>query len=106
MRKARWTIELVAGGLGTCHVPFSLLPNLNQSILEEVKLFRINGMNRNVVLAMRKHLMTHAAYSHIFNELTAYCRNEYLRAMRADEIPSFDDLLQPPAEQVLWSAAE
>jgi DNA-binding transcriptional LysR family regulator len=100
------SIELVAGGLGTCHVPFSLLPNLNQSILEEVKLFRINGMNRNVVLAMRKHLMTPAAYSHIFNELTAYCRNEYLRAMRADEIPSFDDLLQPPAEQVLWSAAE
>lgn len=100
------SIELVAGGLGTCHVPFSLLPNLNQSILNEVKLFRINGMNRTVVLAMRKHLMTHSAYSHIFNELTTYCRNEYLRAMRADEIPFFDDLLTQRPPSVLRPAAE
>lgn len=99
------SIELVAGGLGTCHVPFSLLPNLSHSTLENVKLFRINGMNRNVVLAMRKHLLTHAAFSYIFNELTTYCRDEYLQSMGANEIPDFDDLLLP-LPQDLRSAAE
>jgi DNA-binding transcriptional LysR family regulator len=88
------SIELVAGGLGTCHVPLSLLPNLSQATLNRVKLFRIKGMERSVVLAMRKHLLTHAAYSYIFNELAAYCRTEYLSAMHEDQIPLFDDLLQ------------
>ena len=28
------SVELVAGGLGTCHAPLSLLPNLSQSVLD------------------------------------------------------------------------
>ena len=100
------SIELVAGGLGTCHVPISLMPNLSESIVEKVKLFRINGMNRTVVLAMRKHLLTHAAYAHIFRELTAYCRNEYLKAMNMDDIPLFDDLLLSALAGRIPSAAE
>ena len=100
------SIELVAGSLGTCHVPFSLLPNLSQSTLNKIKLFRINGMNRTAVLAMRKHLLTHAAYAHIFHELTAYCRNEYLEAMHQDQIPSFDDLLRSAFQAEIQSAAE
>ena len=99
------SIELVAGGLATCHVPLSLLPNLSQSVLSQIKLFRITGMNRFVVLVMRKHLLTHAAYAHIFNKLTDFCRNEYLAAIHEDQIPSFDDLL-PPEIPVMSAAAE
>ncbi len=98
------SIELVAGGLGTCHVPLSLLPNLSQTTLDSVKLFRITGMNRHVVLAMRKHLLTHAAYAHIFNRLTDFCRFEYQTAMHEESIPSFDDLL--PAAPSIRAAAE
>ena len=47
-------------------------------------------MDRHVVLAMRKHLLTHAAYAHIFNKITDFCRNEYQAAMHEDQIPSFD----------------
>ncbi len=100
------SIEMVAGGLGTCHVPFSLLPNLNPTILQQVRLFRITGMNRWVVLAMRKHLQTHATFAHIFKELTAYCRGQYLEAMHQDEIASFDTLHQSAMSSILRSAAE
>ncbi len=100
------SIEMVAGGMGTCHVPFSLLPNLSATILQEVRLFRITGMNRWVVLAMRKHLQTHAAFAHIFNELTAYCRGEYLEAMREDQIGSFDALHRSAISGGFVTAAE
>lgn len=99
------SVELVAGGLGTCHIPLSLLPNLPQSILDQVKLFRLTGMNRQIMLAMRKHLLTHAAYAHIFNRLTEFCRSEYLTAMHEELIPSFDDLLQRARTQAMSSAA-
>jgi DNA-binding transcriptional LysR family regulator len=100
------SIEMVSGGLGTCHVPFSLLPNLNEAILGQVKLFRISGMNRPVVLIMRKHLLTHAAYSHIFHALTAYCRDEYLQVMDVDRIREFDDLLPQVRPNQISTAAE
>lgn len=100
------SVEMVAGGLGTCHVPFSLLPNLSAAILQEVRLFRITGMNRWVVLAMRKHLQTHAAFAHIFNELTAYCRGEYLEAMHEDQIGSFDALHRSALSGSLYTAAD
>ena len=86
-------------------MPLSLLPNLSQSVLGQVRLYCITGMNRDVVLAMRKHLLTHAAYAHIFNKLTDFCRNEYLAAIHEDQIPSFDDLM-PPAATAMSAAAE
>ena len=100
------SIELVAGGLGTCHVPFSLLPNLSQSMLSAVKLFRVDGMSRTTVLVMRKHLLSHAAYAHIFHKLTHYCQNEYLEAMHEDLIPSFECLLKSAFPEGVRSAAE
>ena len=44
------SIELVAGELGTCHVPISLLPNFNKSLLKEVKLLRVEGMNKVILM--------------------------------------------------------
>lgn len=96
---------MVAAGLGTCHVPFSLLPNLSPTILQRLRLYRISGMNRWVVLAMRKHLQTHAAFAHIFHELTAYCRGEYHEAMHEGQIGSFDALHQSAVPDILYSAA-
>lgn len=93
------SVELVAGGLGTCHVPLSLLPSLSQSILSKIKLYKISGMNRFAVLAMRKHLLTHSAYAHIFNGIAEFCRSEYQVAMHADPIMSFDELLQALGNQ-------
>ncbi len=100
------SIELVAGDLGTCHVPVSLLPNLSQTTLQSVKLFRLKGMNRIVVLAMRKHLLTHGAYAHIFNELTNYCRTEYVAAMHEEQIPCFEDMLPAEIPAITVEAAE
>ena len=100
------SIEMVAGGLGTCHVPFSLLPNLSPAILQGVRLYRISGMNRWVVLAMRKHLQTHAAFAHIFHELTAYCQGAYQDAMHVEHIGSFDALHLSAVTDNLRTAAE
>ena len=81
------SIDLMASELGTCHVPISLLPNLNRSLLNEVKLHRVDGMNKVIVLAMRKNLLTLPACAHFFTELSAYCRNEYQQTIRENLIP-------------------
>jgi len=99
------SVELVAGGLATCHAPLSLLPNLSEAARRQIRLFRIPGMNRHAVLAMRKHLLTHAAYAHIFNKLTDFCRNEYQAAMGEDQIPDFETLLPPTTDQGFSTAA-
>ena len=99
------SVELVAGGLATCHAPISLLPNLSEATLGQIKLFRIAGMNRFAVLAMRKHLLTHAAYAHIFNRLTDFCRTEYQAAMHEELIPPFDSLLASPQHDGIPAAA-
>lgn len=87
-------------------MPLSLLPNLSQSVLGQVRLYCITGMNRDVVLAMRKHLLTHAAYAHIFSKLTDFCRYEYLAAMQEEPMPSFDDLLPSAPHPEMSAAAE
>ena len=100
------SVDLVSGGLGTCHVPLSLLPNLSEAVLKSIRLYKITGMNKYAVLAMRKHLLTHPAYAHIFNRLTDFCRNEYLAAMHEEQIASFDDLIRPVQPVTMSSAAE
>jgi hypothetical protein len=82
------------------------LPNLNERVRGEAKMLRINGMNRAVVLAMHKHLLTCAACSHIANALTVPCRNEDRQAMYQDQICRFDGPLQPPQPIHACAAAE
>lgn len=101
------SVELVAGGLGTCHVPLSLLPNLSTAVLSNIRLFTIPGMNRFALLAMRKHLLTHPAYAQIFTNIAEFCRTDYHAAMISGSIESFEDLLGPqPREVPQRSAAE
>lgn len=64
--------EFAAGGLATCHLLVSLLPNLSRISLANLKLFGIDGMKRTVILAMRRHLLTHGAYARIFHRITEF----------------------------------
>ena len=100
------SVELVAADLGTCHVPLSLLPNLSETTRRRIKLFLIDGMNRTVVLAMRKHLLTHGAYAHIFNGLSTFCRTEYLNEMNTEIVQGFQDFYQSTLPDVIPTAAE
>lgn len=97
------SVEFVADGLATCHLPLSLLPNLSASVRERIKLFQIEGMNRTAVLAMRKHLLTHAAFSRIFHSLTDFCRTEYATEMADRDIRPLAHVL-PPATPILVSS--
>jgi DNA-binding transcriptional LysR family regulator len=74
-------LELVADGIATSHAYLSLLPNLPTSILKKIKFYNMNSGENEIVLAMRKHLMTHRSYSRIYNSLVDYCVNEHARAM-------------------------
>lgn len=86
------SIEFVADGLATCHILRSLVPNLSQNVLENVKLFKVDGFERHAVLAMRKHFMSHPTYARIFQRIVDFCRNDYGPEMQAQVIRPLSDL--------------
>ena len=86
------SIEFVADGLATCHIARSLVPNLGQGLMDKVKLFEVDGVERHIVLAMRKHFLSHPTYARIFNRIVEFCHNEYGPAMQAQRIRPLADL--------------
>ena len=86
------SIEFVAEGLATCHIARSLVPNLSQNVLDNVKLFKVDGFERHVVLAMRKHFLSHPTYARIFHRIVEFCRDDYGPAMQAQVIRPLSDL--------------
>ncbi|MCR6671515.1 LysR substrate-binding domain-containing protein [Devosia ginsengisoli] len=46
--------DIVAEGLATAHVPFSLLPSLPGSVRSRIRVYTLGGMDRSIVLAMPK----------------------------------------------------
>lgn len=86
------SIEFVADGLATCHIARSLVPNLSRNVLDNVKLFKVEGFERHIVLAMRKHFLSHPTYARIFNRIVEYCRDDYGPAMQAQVIRPLSDL--------------
>lgn len=86
------SIEFVADGLATCHITRSLVPNLDQNILDKVKLFSIDGFERHAVLAVRKRFLSHPSYARIFHRIVEYCREDYGPAMQTHAIRPLSDL--------------
>jgi DNA-binding transcriptional LysR family regulator len=87
-------IDMVSEGLATAHTPLSLLPSLPSSVRQRLKVYTLPGMDRSIVLAMPKHLMTLPGYANIFRRLTDFCRHEY-----GQNVPSEDLLELPGAER-------
>ena len=85
--------SFVAEGLATAHLPLSTASHLPHPVRSRIRLYTIHGMSRRVVLAMRKHLLTHGAYARIFRGIVEYCQTEFKPNMRAVEAPP----LVPPA---------
>ena len=80
--------------------------NLSKAARLSIKLFLIEGMNRTVVLAMRKHLLTHGAYAHIFNGLSAFFRTDYLNEMNEKSLRGFQEFYQSALPDATPTAAE
>jgi DNA-binding transcriptional LysR family regulator len=89
--------SFVAEGLATAHLPISTASYLPDSIRSGLRLYTINGMSRRIVLAMRKHLLTHGAYARIFRGIVDYCRTEF-----SDHIAELD---APPVVPTLAAHA-
>ncbi len=86
-------IDIVGEGLATAHTPLSLLPSLPQSLRSRLRVYAIPGLDRNIVLAMPKHLMTLAGYANIHRRLADFARHEYGLNVPGDtvlELPHFD----------------
>ena len=84
--------EFAAGGLATCHLLVSLLPNLSRTSLANLKLFGNDGMKRTVILAMRQHLLSHGAYARIFHRITEFCQTEYAPEMGQENLRSLAEM--------------
>lgn len=84
-------IDMVSEGLATAHTPLSLLPSLPTSVRQRLRVYTLPHMDRTIVLAMPKHLMTLPGYANIFRRLTDFCRNEY-----GQNVPA-GDILELPA---------
>lgn len=78
-------IDMVSEGLASAHTPQSLLPSLPESVRERIRVYTLQGMDRTIVLAMPKHLMTLPGYANIFRRVSDFCRNEY-----GSNVPSAD----------------
>ena len=84
---------MAADGLATRHVMRSLLPNLSQSVLDNVKLFEIDGQELPVVLAMRKHLLSHPTFARYYQMIVDFCREDYAPVMESLVIRKLTDLV-------------
>ena len=78
--------DIVSEGLATTHVPLSLVPSLPNSVRSRIRIYTLGGMDRSIVLAMPKHLMTLPGYANIFKRLTDFCRHEYAQNVPADSV--------------------
>lgn len=87
------SVEFVADGLATCHIARSLVPNLSANVLQNVKLFQVDGFERHVVLAVRKHLMSHPTFARIFHRIVEFCHEDYGPAMQTQAIRPLADIL-------------
>jgi hypothetical protein len=68
------------------------LPNLNASILSEIMMFRANGYERRMVLAMRKRSLSHPSYTRNYQKLIDFRRPDHNPAMTAQAIWALPDL--------------
>lgn len=87
------SVDFVVEGLATCHIPLSLLPNLTEIQMKRLRIFIIDGMSRQIMLAMPKHLMTLGPYARIFTALVDFCRTQYALEMTTENSFSLADLL-------------
>jgi hypothetical protein len=87
------SIEFTADGLATSHVMRSLIPNLSQNVLQSVKFFEMDIPGQGVVLAMRKHFLSHPFFGRFYQQVIEFCRTDYGPAMQSQAIRSLGDLL-------------
>lgn len=98
--------NFVAEGLATAHLPISTCSHLPQNLRENMRLYTIPGMSRHVVIAMRKHLLTHGAYARIFRGIVEFCQTEFTDAMTSQARPSIDLLMGARNSGTCSAAAE
>jgi len=79
-------VDLVAAGLGTCHSPLSLMPNLDPVTRSHIHVFPLPDLTRIAVLGMPRHLYTLASYANVFRHIVEFCRTEYRREMMLGEL--------------------
>lgn len=75
-------VDLVAAGLATCHCPLSLYPNLTKATAERLRVYELDGIERDAVLIMPRHLASIGAFARFRDEITGFIRNEYSEEMR------------------------
>jgi len=74
-------IDIVAGGIATCHCPLSLLPSLPRSILDRVNLFELDQFSQNIVLVMPKHLLTIPTFQRFRARIVEFATEKYSKEM-------------------------
>ncbi len=79
-------VDIVNEGLATTHCPLSLVPNLSNSVRNNLQLFALDGLDRTMVLVMPKHLLSLPSYARIFRRIEEFCRTDYNREMVSDEM--------------------
>lgn len=87
------SVDFVAEGLATCHIPRSLLPNLTESQRRKLQIVTIDNMSHQIMLAMPKHLLTLGPYARIFTALVEFCQTQYAPEMTTETSFSLADLL-------------
>ena len=82
-------VDLVAGGMATCHSPVALLPNLSEEVRSRIKCFRLQEYVREACLIMPKHLLTLRPFAEFAEYLSTYFAQNYLGKIPLEEMLLF-----------------
>jgi DNA-binding transcriptional LysR family regulator len=85
-------VDLVAGGMATCHCPKSLLPNLPEQTRCRIKFFGLKDLAREAVFAMPKHLLSLRPFADFRRMLADYTKEAYPPTPNSNEIPELPRL--------------
>jgi len=80
-------VDLVAGGMATCHCPRSLLPNLPEQVRSRTKCYALKELAREAVFAMPKHLLSLRPFADFRRMLAEYTKEAYPDIPNSNEIP-------------------
>ena len=84
-------VDLVAGGMATCHSPASLLPNLSQEVLRKIKCFRLKECNREAALIMPKHLLSLPPFAKFAEKISYYFSKNNFTKKLIEEMQNLPD---------------
>jgi DNA-binding transcriptional LysR family regulator len=86
------SVDIVAGGLATCHCPGSLIPNLSDHVRERIKIYHLGEFIQEVVFVMPRNLLSISPYNDFQKELCRHVQQTYIDSEIISDSKNFQEI--------------